>query len=104
MDNSYFLDEMKQLLNQQDFDKFIKSFSSPLYKALRINCLKTNYKIISEEIELKEKTLFDEDTYYIKSEDKLGKHPYHLAGLFIFKSLVQQWWLMPWILKKGIGY
>ncbi|MGI6581756.1 MAG: RsmF rRNA methyltransferase first C-terminal domain-containing protein [Erysipelotrichaceae bacterium] len=86
MDNSYFLDEMKQLLNQQDFDKFIKSFSSPLYKALRINCLKTNYKIISEEIELKEKTLFDEDTYYIKSEDKLGKHPYHLAGLFYLQE------------------
>ena len=86
MDNSYFLDEIKQLLDKEDFDKFIKSFSSPLYKALRINRLKANHEIISEEINLKEKTAFDEDTYYLESEDKLGKHPYHLAGLFYLQE------------------
>ncbi len=86
MDNSYFLKEIKQLLNEKQFDEFIKSFSQPLYRALRINRLKADYQIISEEIQLKEKTVFDEDTYYLEAEDKSGKHPYHLAGLFYLQE------------------
>lgn len=86
MDNSYFLQELQNLLNQQEFDAFIRSFSNPLYRSLRINRLKADYHKISEEIELKGKTLFDEDTYYIDSEDRLGKHPYHLAGLFYLQE------------------
>ncbi|MGI6608658.1 MAG: RsmB/NOP family class I SAM-dependent RNA methyltransferase [Erysipelotrichaceae bacterium] len=86
MNNSYFLDEMKQMLNSQDFDRFIRSLSEPLYKALRINRLKADYQTISQEIELLEKTVFDEDTYYLQSEDRPGKHPYHLAGLFYLQE------------------
>lgn len=86
MNNNYFIEELKELLNKQEFDRFIKSFSSPLYRSLRINRLKADYSTISEEIALKEKTAFDEDTYYLELEDKLGKHPYHLAGLFYLQE------------------
>ena len=86
MNNSYFLKEMKEMLNELEFEKFVNSFSDPLYKALRINRLKADYQTISDEIEIKEKTAFDEDTYYLQSEDRLGKHPYHLAGLFYLQE------------------
>ncbi len=86
MNNNYFIEELKELLTKEEFDAFIKTFDAEIYKSLRINTLKANYKIISEEISLKEKTVFDNDTYYIDSEDKLGKHPYHLAGLFYLQE------------------
>jgi len=85
MDNQYFLDEMKELL-KEDYDKFIATFSDPIVKALRINTLKANVQMIKNEIDLKEKTPFDENTYYIDEEAKLGKHPYHLAGCYYLQD------------------
>ena len=81
-DNSYFLSEMRDILSENDYQKFVLSLNEPMYKALRINTLKTDYKFLSKYISLNERSDFDENTYLIGSDDKLGKHPFHIAGLY----------------------
>ena len=76
---------MKEML-KDDYDKFVASFASPMYKSLRVNNLKGTEEIIRNEIEIGERTPFDENTYYINDDAKLGKHPYHLGGLYYLQE------------------
>lgn len=85
-DNSYFLSEMRDILSENDCQKFVLSLNEPMYKALRINTLKTDYKFLSKYISLNERSDFDENTYLIGSDDKLGKHPFHIAGLYYIQE------------------
>ena len=84
--NQYFLDQMQQLLGEEDYQRFVASFSLPMAKSLRINTLKADYDLVNSEIALGEQTPFDKDTYYIAEEDKPGKHPFHLAGLYYLQE------------------
>ena len=86
LDNPYFIQEMKTLLSSSDYDKFVDCLDKPMYKALRINTLKSDHDFISEYISLNEKSAFDENTYLISSEEKLGKHPFHIAGLYYIQE------------------
>lgn len=86
LDNSYFLSEMKEILSENDYQRFVLSLDEPMYKALRINTLKTDHKFLSQYISLNEKSDFDENTYLIGSDDKLGKHPFHIAGLYYIQE------------------
>ena len=47
-DNSYFLSEMRDILSENDYQKFVLSLNEPMYKALRINTLKTDHKFLSK--------------------------------------------------------
>ena len=85
IENSYYLDQMKQLL-KEDYGRLVASFDMPMHKALRVNPLKADREMISREIMLEEKTPFDHDTYYISDEQKPGKHPFHLAGLYYLQE------------------
>ena len=86
MDNSYFLNEIKTLF-PEEYGSFVSTFSVPMYKSLRINTLKTfREKLIQEGIDLSERTPFDGNTYYVNSEDKLGNHPFHNAGLYYLQE------------------
>lgn len=85
-DNSYFLSEMRDILSENDYQKFVLSLNEPMYKALRINTLKTDHKFLSKYISLNERSDFDENTYLIGSDDKLGKHPFHIAGLYYIQE------------------
>ena len=84
--NQYFLDQMQQLLGEEDYQRFLASFSLPMAKSLRINTLKADYDLVNSEIALGEQTPFDKDTYYIAEEEKPGKHPFHLAGLYYLQE------------------
>lgn len=86
MENSYFLQELKEMLTEEDYAKFVSTFSVPMYKALRINTNKANYEKIAEEISLNEPSEFDRDTYLIDDDAKLGNHPYHIGGLYYLQE------------------
>lgn len=83
--NEYFLKELKALI-PDEFEDFLKCYELPMRRALRINVLKSNFRQIINEIQLKSVTPFDADTFYIDSEDKLGKHPFHIGGLFYLQE------------------
>jgi 16S rRNA C967 or C1407 C5-methylase (RsmB/RsmF family)/NOL1/NOP2/fmu family ribosome biogenesis protein len=85
INNSYYLNQMKELL-KEDYTKLVASFDLPLYKSLRVNPLKADKKLIESEIALGERVPFDEDTYYVEDEQKLGRHPFHLAGLYYLQE------------------
>lgn len=84
--NRYFEEQMKQLL-QDEYEQFVRTRSLPIYKALRINTAKADYELIRDEnLGIGKKSPFDENTYYIDSEEKLGKHPYHNGGLYYLQD------------------
>ena len=85
IENRFYLDQMKELL-KEDYDRLVASFDEPLYKSLRVNPLKGEKKLIASEIALGEPVPFDEDTYYLEDEQKPGKHPFHLAGLYYLQE------------------
>ncbi|MCR5067654.1 MAG: RNA methyltransferase [Erysipelotrichaceae bacterium] len=76
---------MKELL-KEDYTKLVASFDLPLYKSLRLNPLKADRQLVESEITLGEKVPFDDDTYYVEDEQKLGRHPFHLAGLYYLQE------------------
>lgn len=86
IENTYFLQELQQMLTPEDYQAFLKSWDRNMYKALRINTLKADYEKIAGEIALGEVCLFDKDTYLIDDEHKWGKHPFHLAGLYYLQE------------------
>ncbi len=85
INNRYYLNQMKELL-KEDYTKLVASFDMPLYRALRLNLLKADRQLVESEISLGERVPFDEDTYYVEDEQKLGKHPFHLAGLYYLQE------------------
>ena len=86
MDYRYFLEEIRTLF-PEEYAEFTGTFSVPMHKSLRINTLKTDKeKLIQEGVELKDQTPFDENTYYVGNEEKLGNHPFHNAGLYYLQE------------------
>ncbi|MGN1398921.1 MAG: RsmF rRNA methyltransferase first C-terminal domain-containing protein [Erysipelotrichaceae bacterium] len=86
IDNSYFLDEMKQLLSKEKYELFLASLDKPLAKALRINTKKTDYEFLKEHFDLSKPCIFDKNTYLIDSDSKLGNHPFHNSGLYYLQE------------------
>ncbi|MBQ7223889.1 MAG: RNA methyltransferase [Erysipelotrichaceae bacterium] len=82
----YFRREMQQLLGDE-YPAFEQASQLPLFRALRLNTARTDEEELrSCGFALESRTPFDEDTFYLKSEDKLGNHPFHFAGLYYLQE------------------
>ncbi len=86
MENSYFISEMREMLTDEQFELFLKTQDNPMYKALRVNNLKGNIEQIKQEVEVGKVSKFDKDTYLLSDDAKLGKHPYHIGGLYYLQE------------------
>ena len=86
IDNSYFLDELKQLLSEEKYNLFLDVLDKPMAKALRINTKKTDYDFLNQYFDLSRNCVFDNNTYLIDSESKLGNHPFHNSGLYYLQE------------------
>ena len=73
-----FLDNMKVLL-KDDYAKFCKAMEKPPVSGMRINSLKANAKILTE-FDVDKKIPYTNNGYVLRNS-KIGKHPYHIAGL-----------------------
>ncbi len=86
MDNSFFINEMKEIL-KDEFPQFLTSLNDRMYQGIRVNTLKTSVDFLKKEIDVfDQKTPFDDDTWYLDGERKLGRHPFHIAGLFYMQE------------------
>lgn len=75
-----FLENMKDLLGE-DYDKYLCAVNSPSVSGMRVNPLKViNRENILKELGVTDKVSYWQNGYIIKSS-KIGKHPYHIAGL-----------------------
>ena len=84
--NQYFLQEIKTLF-KDEYEDFIATADRPMYRSLRVNPLKTTAEFLKDSgIEFGELTPFDSNTYYLDTENKLGNHPFHNAGLYYLQE------------------
>lgn len=81
-----FLDRMKNIL-KDDYDEFLKSYSLPPFKGLRVNTLKCTSDKLQSLLDF-ELTLspFFSDSFYIPNDIKLGNNPLHHCGAFYLQE------------------
>ena len=82
-----FLDKMKRLLGDNEYDELLKSYSESRYYGLRVNTLKISVedflKISPFKLESVPWTL---DGFYYPEGENPGKHPYYHAGLYYIQE------------------
>jgi len=82
-----FLNKMKALLGEKEFEEFLESYKLPRYYGLRVNTLKC-----SAEDFLKippfnlERVPWTKDGFYYEEGAGPGKHPYYHAGLYYIQE------------------
>ncbi|MDP4092735.1 MAG: RsmB/NOP family class I SAM-dependent RNA methyltransferase [Bacillota bacterium] len=82
-----FLNKMKNLLGEEEYENFLESYSSARYYGLRVNTLKTGTK------EFLDISPFDlqpvpwtRDGFYYPEGESPGRHPYYHAGLYYIQE------------------
>ena len=83
--NEYFLNEMKELL-KDEYEAFLTTQDNEMYRGIRINPARTDIDELREYFVIGEKTPFDDNTYYLENDMKLGNHPFHLGGLYYLQE------------------
>lgn len=84
-----FLDRMRELLGQEEYEAFLASFGQESYQALRVNPLKrTEGWAEGEARRLFELTpvSWEKNGYYYAKDDQPGKHPLHEAGVYYIQE------------------
>lgn len=82
-----FLDKMKILLDDEEYNDFLNSYSYSRYYGLRVNTLKIGVREFKDISPFKiENIPWSNDGFYYQEEDKPGKHPYYHAGLYYIQE------------------
>ncbi len=82
-----FLDKMKNLLGNEEYESFLKSYDAPRHYGLRANGLKINpevFKTISPFA--LEPVPWTSDGFYYAEGDNPGRHPHYHAGLYYIQE------------------
>jgi NOL1/NOP2/sun family putative RNA methylase len=82
-----FLDKMKNLLNNSEYQEFLASYNSPRYFGLRVNTIKIS---VEEFLKISPFNLtpipWTSDGFYYPEGEAPGKHPYYHAGLYYIQE------------------
>lgn len=82
-----FLDKMKRLLGDREYDELLRSYSEPRHYGLRVNTLKIP---VEEFLKLSpfrlEPVPWASDGFYYPEGENPGKHPYYHAGLYYIQE------------------
>lgn len=81
-----FLEEMKQLLSKEDYDAYKKSVVEPPKKAIKLQLEKIDPNFFEKKSLFPFKKIQEVKGGYYVTEEKLGNHPYHHAGLFYIQE------------------
>ncbi|NSW89221.1 MAG: RsmF rRNA methyltransferase first C-terminal domain-containing protein [Firmicutes bacterium] len=82
-----FLEKMKALMNEKEYEEFVLSFDMPRHYGLRVNTLKTSVSRFIEISPFKlEKVPWTKDGFYYNEGDNPGKHPFYHAGLYYIQE------------------
>lgn len=82
-----YVSRMKELLGEEEFNAYMKSFEEKNFRGLRVNTL----KISTEEFEkispfALKKIPWTENGYYYEDSEQPAKHPYYFAGLYYIQE------------------
>lgn len=81
-----YLERMKEYL-QDEYEDYVKTIEKPIKKGLCVNTCKSNFSFIQEQLNLPfEKSPFCENGYIFDSNERLGNHWTHLAGLYYLQE------------------
>ena len=82
-----FLEKMKDLLGQKEFNQFLESYNEPRYLGLRVNTLKIS---VDDFLKISPFTLtpipWTKDGFYYPEGESPGKHPFYHAGLYYIQE------------------
>ena len=82
-----FLDKMKTLLNEEEYERFILSYDVNRYYGIRVNTLKISIEQFKKISPFKlEKIPWVKDGFYYNEGETPGKHPYYHAGLYYIQE------------------
>ena len=80
-----YLEKMKNLLGEKEFQQYLDSFAQKSYAGLRINSLKWSkeqYKALFST----DSVAWCEDGFYYEEQERPAKHPYYFAGLYYLQD------------------
>lgn len=82
-----FKNRMKDLLGEEDYERFIEAFEADnRYHALRLNTLKVKGDFKDKLECITEQVPWEETGFYYDASFTPGKHPYHEAGLYYIQE------------------
>ncbi len=84
---SEFLEKMKMLLDDNEYEDFVAAFDKSRYYGLRVNTLKISIEdfLALTEFEL-EPVPWSNDGFYYNEDENPGKHPHYYAGLYYIQE------------------
>lgn len=80
-----FLDRMREMLDKENFEAYLKSFEEPMKKGIRANTLKINREALKERLPKAfeaEEIPWSKNGLYIDSDSRPGKEPEYYTGLY----------------------
>lgn len=82
-----FLDRMKTLFGEDEYEEFIESFKKPRFYGLRVNTLKVDKKQFEKISPFQlEPVPWTTDGFYYREGESPGRHPYYHAGLYYIQE------------------
>lgn len=82
-----FLENMKQLLTENDYQAYLKSFDDPRYYGLRANTCKLSPDTLQEIAPFSLSSVpWCESGFYYTEQERPAKHPYYHAGLYYLQE------------------
>lgn len=82
-----FINRMKTLLGEDEYNLFLESYRQPRYYGLRVNTLKVCVEDFLKISPFKLKPIpWTDDGFYYSEEESPGKHPYYYAGLYYIQE------------------
>ncbi len=85
MINEEFLKRIRQYLTTKEYEALVACYQETPTRGLRLNQVEPDIFIEKSGIPV-EKIDYDEEGYYVMSDQKLGNHPYHHLGAFYLQE------------------
>ena len=78
-----FQERMQQMLGDEEYAEFLKSYDLPFHNGLRINTWKTKPQELLQRMGVDLKQVpWNETGFYLENKKQFSKHPYYQGGLY----------------------
>lgn len=82
-----FQERMQQMLGDEEYAEFLKSYDLPFHNGLRINTWKTKPQELLQRMGVDLKQVpWNETGFYLENKKQFSKHPYYQGGLYYIQE------------------
>ena len=82
-----FQERMQQMLGEEEYAEFLKSYDLPFHNGLRINTWKTKPQELLQRMGVDLKQVpWNETGFYLENKKQFSKHPYYQGGLYYIQE------------------